>query len=66
MSELRGACIIGQSGGPTSAINASAYGDPHSLDSDSITRARCGTWHKGRPDDVLYDMSKRIQPSLRG
>ena len=26
MSELRGACIIGQSGGPTSVINASAQG----------------------------------------
>ena len=26
MNELRGACIIGQSGGPTSVINASAYG----------------------------------------
>ena len=27
MSEqLRGACIFGQSGGPTSVINASAYG----------------------------------------
>ena len=26
MSELKGACIIGQSGGPTSVINASAYG----------------------------------------
>ena len=26
MKELRGACIIGQSGGPTSVINASAYG----------------------------------------
>ena len=24
--ELRGACIFGQSGGPTSVINASAYG----------------------------------------
>ena len=26
MSQLKGACIIGQSGGPTSVINASAYG----------------------------------------
>ena len=26
MSELKGACIFGQSGGPTSVINASAYG----------------------------------------
>ena len=26
MNQLKGACIIGQSGGPTSVINASAYG----------------------------------------
>ena len=26
MAQLKGACIIGQSGGPTSVINASAYG----------------------------------------
>ena len=26
MNELRGACIIGQSGGPSSVINASAQG----------------------------------------
>ena len=26
MSELKGACIFGQSGGPTSVINASVYG----------------------------------------
>ena len=26
MSELRGACILGQSGGPTAVINASAAG----------------------------------------
>ena len=25
MSELKGACIVGQSGGPTSVINASVY-----------------------------------------
>ncbi len=27
MSQLKGACIIGQSGGPSAVINASAYGD---------------------------------------
>ena len=26
MAQLKGACVIGQSGGPTSVINASAYG----------------------------------------
>ena len=35
---LRGACIIGQSGGPTAVINASAYGAIRAgLDSDVIT-----------------------------
>ncbi|MEG1808850.1 MAG: 6-phosphofructokinase, partial [Oscillospiraceae bacterium] len=26
MNKLKGACVVGQSGGPTSVINASAYG----------------------------------------
>ena len=35
MSELKGAMIIGQSGGPTAVINASAYGAIKAgLDSD--------------------------------
>ena len=39
MNELRGACIIGQSGGPTSVINASAYGViDTALKSGAITR----------------------------
>ena len=38
MSELKGACIFGQSGGPTSVINASAYGVIRTaLDADCIT-----------------------------
>jgi 6-phosphofructokinase len=60
MSELRGACIIGQSGGPTTVINASAYGAIRTaLDSGVITRV-LGAAHgiKGVLDDVLYDMSK--------
>ena len=50
MSELKGACIIGQSGGPTSVINASAYGVIRTaLDSDCITaRLRRGARHQGR------------------
>ena len=40
MSELKGACIFGQSGGPTSVINASAYGViATALKNPSITRA---------------------------
>ena len=39
MSQLKGACIIGQSGGPTAVINSSVYGAIRTaLDSDSITR----------------------------
>ena len=35
---LRGACVIGQSGGPTSVINSSAYGVIRTaLDTDCIT-----------------------------
>ena len=52
MKELKGACIIGQSGGPTSVINASAYGViDTALKNPSITqcsgrRAR----HQGRAE----------------
>ena len=39
MSALKGACIFGQSGGPTSVINASAYGVIHTaLQNPNITR----------------------------
>ena len=39
MSELKGACIIGQSGGPTAVINSSALGVIETaLDCGSITR----------------------------
>lgn len=39
MASLKGACIIGQSGGPTSVINASAYGAiKAALDSEEITK----------------------------
>ena len=40
MSELKGACIFGQSGGPTSVINASAYGViATALKNPNITRS---------------------------
>ena len=39
MSELKGAMIIGQSGGPSSVINASCYGAIKAgLDADCITK----------------------------
>ena len=50
MSELKGACIIGQSGGPTSVINASAYGVIETaLKTACITQVlRRGPRHQGR------------------
>ena len=59
MKELKGACIFGQSGGPTSVINASAYGViDTALKNPSITRV-LGAEHgiKGVLNDRLFDMS---------
>ena len=59
-NELVGACIIGQSGGPTAVINASAYGViKTALESKSITRVY-GAAHgiKGVLNDKLYDMNQ--------
>ena len=58
MEKLTGACIIGQSGGPTAVINASAQGVIQTaLKADCITRV-LGAAHgiKGVLDDCLYDM----------
>ncbi len=66
MSELRGACIIGQSGGPTAVINASAQGAIQAaLKADCITRV-LGAAHgiKGVLDDKLYDMDKEDPAEL--
>ena len=60
MSTLKGACIFGQSGGPTSVINSSASGVfQEALKQDCIT-AVYGAAHgiKGVLDEVFYDMSK--------
>ena len=60
MSQLKGACVIGQSGGPTSVINASAYGVIRTaLDNPDIT-AVYGAAHgiKGVLNDELYDMGQ--------
>ncbi len=58
MSTLKGACIIGQSGGPTSVINASAYGCiKTALENENITKVY-GALNgiKGVLDDNLIDM----------
>lgn len=67
MSELIGACIIGQSGGPTSVINASAYGVINEgLNNPNIT-AVYGAEHgiKGVLNDRLFDMSKEDPAELQ-
>mgnify|MGYP003271573592 FL=1 len=63
---LTGACIIGQSGGPTSVINASAYGVINTaLASPYITRV-LGASHgiTGVLDDKLFDMGKEDDAEL--
>ena len=66
MKELKGACIVGQSGGPTSVINASVYGVVDTaLKSPAITQV-LGAAHgiKGVLADCLYDMSKEDPQEL--
>ena len=66
MSELKGACIFGQSGGPTSVINASAYGViATALKTPNITRV-LGAEHgiKGVLNDRLFDMGQEDPAEL--
>lgn len=67
MSEvLKGACIFGQSGGPTCVINASAYGVIRTaLDAECITKVY-GAAHgiKGVLDDKLYVMDEEDPKEL--
>ncbi len=66
MNQLKGACIIGQSGGPTAVINASAQGVIQTaLAQDCITRV-LGAAHgiKGVLDDKLYDMGQEEAAEL--
>ena len=67
MEVLKGACIIGQSGGPTAVINASAYGAIRAaLDCDVITRVY-GAAHgiRGVLDDKLYVMDEEDPEELK-
>ena len=66
MSQLKGACIIGQSGGPTSVINASAYGAiKTALGEECITRV-LGACNgiKGVLEDNLIDMGQEDPQEL--
>ncbi|MDO4750312.1 MAG: 6-phosphofructokinase [Eubacteriales bacterium] len=59
-NELRGACLFGQSGGPTAVINASACGVfQTALALPQITRV-LGAAHgiRGVLDDVIYDIGQ--------
>jgi len=63
---LVGACLFGQSGGPTSVINASAYGViKTSLDAPEITNVY-GAGHGivGVLNDVIYDFGKEDPQEL--
>ena len=67
MNELKGACIIGQSGGPTSVINASAYGVIRAaLDAEEITKVY-GAAHGilGVLNDKLYVMDEEDPTELK-
>ena len=64
--KLVGACVIGQSGGPTAVINASAYGAiTAALKAEEITQV-LGADHgiTGVLGDKLYDMGKEDPQEL--
>ena len=65
-NQLTGACIIGQSGGPTAVINASAYGAIRAaLDSPFITRVLgAANGIVGVLNDKLYDMDQEDEQEL--
>ena len=66
MSMLKGAALIGQSGGPSSAINASAYGAiKTALESEAITKV-LGACNgiRGVLDDNLIDLGKEDPAEL--
>ena len=65
--QLKGACIIGQSGGPTAVINASAYGAIRAaLDNPCITRVLgAANGIVGVLNDRLYDMAQEDPEELK-
>ena len=67
MKELIGACVFGQSGGPTSVINASFYGAVSAaLEAEQITKVYgAANGIQGILNDVLYDMGKESPTELK-
>ena len=63
---LKGACVFAQSGGPTSVINASAYGViKTALENESITAVYgAANGVVGILNDVLYDMGQEDAEEL--
>lgn len=66
-SQLKGACIFGQSGGPTAVINASMYGVVSAaLASENITRVYGAQYGiKGVLEDKLFDMGAENAEELK-
>ncbi len=66
MNELKGACIIGQSGGPTSVINASVLGAIQTaLNAPQVTRVfGAANGITGVIDGKLYDMGQEDPAEL--
>ncbi len=66
MEQLKGACIIGQSGGPTAVINASAQGVIETALANPLITQVLGAAHgiKGVLADQLYDMGKEDAAEL--
>ena len=66
MNELKGACLLAQSGGPTSVINASLYGALKAALADGRITRVLGAAHgvKGILDDVLWDLGKEDPQEL--
>ena len=66
MKKLVGACIVGQSGGPTAVINASVQGVVETaMKSGCITRVLGAAYGiKGVLDDKLYDLGKEDATEL--
>ena len=66
MEKLKGSLLFGQSGGPTSVINASAYGVfSEAFNHDCITRVLGAHYGiKGILDDDLFDINSESREEL--
>ncbi len=66
MNQLKGACLFGQSGGPTSVINASALGVLETaLGQECVTQVYgCAHGVKGILEDNLYDVRQEDPAEL--